>query len=93
MVVELYLDNAHVGCGLRRFVVLGQGPKWVTLFYAPLLAQVKIERKVFDHSAHPANASRRLRSLILANVRAARRRKSYDGGKAAKEALRILRSK
>lgn len=99
-VVDLWLDDVKVGCGVRRYVVLECGSKWVKLFYPPQLVLVTIDRVTFDRHAKPArNAKvRKLARIIRDNVASATRVNEAagkpvmpDGGARAKQALRVLR--
>jgi hypothetical protein len=99
-VVDLWLDDARVGCGQRRFIVLEVGTRWVRLFYPPQLALVTIDRVTFDRHAKPAKDAkvRKLARIIRDNVASAKRINEAagkpvmpDGGARAKQALAVLR--
>jgi hypothetical protein len=98
-VVDLWLDDARVGCGQRRYIVLEVGTRWVKLFYPPQLALVTIDRVTFDRHAKPARDAkvRKLARIIRDNVAAAKKINEAagkpvmpDGGARAKQALQIL---
>ena len=92
MIVELWMDDRRVGCGLRRYVVLQVGRKWVRLFHAPTLQTIPMPKSEFERHARPAVGAKpkAVRRIIRANVQQAQRLGLWDGGKAAKEALRAL---
>jgi|SRR5581483_12307170 len=91
-VVDLYLDDSRVGCGLRRFVVLEVGRKWVKLFSAPQLATVTVDRPTFDRWAKPARDAkpRKIAEIIRRNVAEAKRLELSFSESRAKQAVRIL---
>lgn len=98
-VVELWLDDAVVGCGQRRFIVLDQSTREVRLFYAPLLATTTVPRRIFDAHHMPA---RKVRRKVIAEIIRARRTVADrvnaeatkvvmpDGGAFAVRALELL---
>lgn len=99
-VVDLWLDDARVGCGQRRFIVLEVGTKHVKLFYPPQLVLVTVDRVTFDRHAKPARDAkvRKLARIIRGNVASAKRINEAagrpvmpDGGARAKQALKVLR--
>lgn len=99
-VVDLWLDDARVGCGQRRYIVLEVGTKWVKLFYPPQLVLVTVDRVTFDRHARPARDAkvRKLARIIRDNVASAKRVNEAagrpvmpDGGARAKQALKVLR--
>lgn len=99
-VVDLWLDDARVGCGQRRYIVLEVGTKHVKLFYPPQLVMITVDRVTFDRHARPARDAkvRKLARIIRDNVAAAKRVNEAagkpvmpDGGARAKQALRALR--
>lgn len=99
-VVDLWLDDAKVGCGQRRYIVLEVGTKAVKLFYPPQLVLVTVDRVTFDRHARPARDAkvRKLARIIRDNVAAAKRVNEAagkpvmpDGGARAKQALKVLR--
>ena len=92
-IVDIWLDDARLGCGHRRYIVLNRGRLWVHLFYAPWLLKFKMPIKRFDEIAKPAKDAkpRVIRRLIRENVAAARRLGMNDGGESTKLALSLLR--
>jgi hypothetical protein len=99
-VVDLYLHDSPVGSGLRRYIVLECGPKWVKLFYYPSLTMVRIDRLTFDRKAKAAKDAKKrtLARIIRANVELAERINRQagkpvmaEGGVWAKQALAVLR--
>jgi hypothetical protein len=99
-VIDLWLDDARVGCGHRRYIVLEVGTKHVKLFYPPQLVLVTVDRVTFDRHARPARDAkvRKLARIIRDNVAAAKRVNEAagrpvmpDGGARAKQALAVLR--
>ncbi len=49
--VSLWLDHAAVGCGVRTFLVLREGRKWVRLLYWPTFACLTVAREQFERDA------------------------------------------
>lgn len=47
LVFEAYVSRADVGSGLRLFMVTQVGSKWVHLFYAPRLQDIRMRRGEF----------------------------------------------
>lgn len=99
-VVDIDLDDVKLGCGMRRFVVLECGPRWVRLFYPPRLVAVRIDRLTFDRKARPAKDAKKrvLARIIRQNVENAKRINAEagrpvmaEGEGAAKLALAVLR--
>lgn len=99
-VVDLNIDDAKVGCGMRRYVVLDVGPRVVRLFYYPLLATVVVDRLTFDRKARPAKKTdpRVIARIIRENLARVDRVNSAagtlvlsDGGPATAQALQVLR--
>src|SRR5579864_7767119 len=65
-VVDINLDDPKVGCGLRRYVVLECGTRWVKLFYYPSLITVRVDRLTFDRKAKLAkDAKKRVIARII----------------------------
>jgi len=48
MIFEAYLYRRGLGGGVRLFVVLSVGRKWVELFYPPRLCSIKLLHKEWD---------------------------------------------
>lgn len=99
-VVDLWLDDARIGCGRRRFIVLECGSKAVKLFYPPQLATITVDRITFDRHARPAADAkpRRLCRIIRDNIAQAKRVNAAagrpvmaEGGPRARQALQVLR--
>jgi hypothetical protein len=99
-VIEINIDNAMVGCGQRRFIVLDLSAREARLFYAPLLATIVIPRKVFDDRHVPAKRVKRdvLADIIRRNIARADRTNAdkgkliaSDGGDYAQRALALAR--
>lgn len=99
-VVDLWLDDARVGCGQRRYIVLEVGTKAVKLFYPPQLVLITVDRVTFDRHARPARDAkvRKLARIIRDNIASAKRVNEAagrpvmpDGGARAKQALKVLR--
>lgn len=99
-VVDIWLDDAKVGCGMRRYVVLECGSRWVKLFYYPSLVTVTVDRLTFDRKAKPAKDAhkRTIARIIRENMAQAERINAQakrpvmaDGGARAKQALQVLR--
>lgn len=99
-VVDLDIDDAKVGCGMRRYVVLDVGPRLVRLFYYPLLATVVVDRLTFDRKARSAKKtdpqviSRIIRENLARVDRindAAGTLVMSDGGPSTALALQVLR--
>jgi hypothetical protein len=97
--VELYVDDAAVGCGLRRFIVLDRGPHKARLFCASPMATIIVDRSRLDEFAVPARKVRRdiLTEVIHRNIAIADRvndkamkNKADDGGVYAVRALALL---
>lgn len=89
--VELYVDDAKLGCGQRNFVVVEIGPKLVTLFYPATLATLKLDRVTFERDAKPYKTSN---AKLLARIDAVIQSYEKSGleydAKAAKAAIRAL---
>lgn len=51
--VQLWIDDAKIGCGERPFVVVEIAPKKVRLFSASVLQTIMIDRIDFDRHAKP----------------------------------------
>jgi hypothetical protein len=86
--LELYLDDAAVGCGWRRYLVVRLGPKWVRLVCTENAEPVTVARKNFlprPLELKPTRLLRRLRAI------AADYGKSDD--QTVKLALGILRAR
>lgn len=99
-VVDIWLDDAKVGCGMRRYVVLECGPRAVKLFYYPSLVTVTVDRLTFDRKAKPARDARKrkIAQIIRDNVALAERVNAQagrpvmaEGGARAKQTLAVLR--
>ena len=99
-VVDLWVDDAKIGCGRRRFVVLDCGPRVVRLFCYPLLTTIIVDRLTFDRSAKYARDSKpsKIADIIRANLKMADRINAQakamvfnDGGADAARALEVLR--
>lgn len=45
---SIYFSRSDIGSGVRQFLVLRVGPKWVTLFYFPLLYSFRLRRSEWD---------------------------------------------
>jgi hypothetical protein len=94
--VSLYLEDARIGCGFRRYLVLEVGPKFVTLFYAPKLATVRVDCLTFDRHA---KAETLMAGIIRANMDEAQklypteRRAAVAQGGQALAALRTSKKK
>lgn len=69
LVFEAYMSRADVGSGLRLFMVTSVGPKWVHLFYAPRLQDIRIRRSEFARLyMQPACAPRFNADTYRANI-------------------------
>jgi hypothetical protein len=99
-VVDINIDDAKVGCGTRRFVVLDCGPRVVRLFYYPTLVTITVDRLTFDRKAKYARDSKRekIAAIIRKNQKLAdtingeaRKIVVPDGGADAVKALEMLR--
>lgn len=72
--VEMYVDDAAIGCGFRRFVVLEQSDRHVRLFSVPSLTAITVGRAHFERRARDVRAKRaKLATILLASVAAAER--------------------
>jgi hypothetical protein len=98
-VCELWVDDALVGCGFRRFIVLEEGDRTVRLFSAAKLAAIKVDRRYFEQKAKfDRRPNRRaIADIIRRNVAMADRINDReqapivsDGGKDACTALQLL---
>lgn len=70
--VSLWIDDGRVGCGRRQFFVVAEGRKWVTLFYAPLCATIKVTKPGYI-KARPIDEKYRkgwMAATIRANAKA-----------------------
>jgi hypothetical protein len=87
--VELRIDHPRIGCGTRRFVVLAIGRKWVLLFHAPTLHQLKVARgcAVTSVNFKPPIVSK----IIRRNLGVADRHGLRHSPRAAKLALSAIR--
>lgn len=99
-VVDINIDDAKVGCGMRRYVVLDCGPRLVRLFYYPRLITLTVDRLTFDRKAKRARDAdrKKISAIIRENVAMADRMNDAagtlvmsDGGDAAVKALQVLR--
>lgn len=91
--ISVYLDDARLGCGYRRLLVLEVGRKWAVLFHLPTLRTIRlpIEQLKRNRTYREIDGNRRtLRRLIKAEL-ATRKRLglpySNSGTKAALELL------
>lgn len=50
-VFNIYLSTAQIGSGVKRFLVIGVSPRFISLFYIPRLLCVKIKRHEWPHLA------------------------------------------
>lgn len=97
-VVEVWLDDAQIGCGWRRYVVLDVSAKWVRLFNAPRLTAIRVDRVTFDRQSRAAKfKAKKVAEIIRNNINAAERINDEskavvvpDGGRDARQALEIL---
>jgi hypothetical protein len=90
-VVEVYVDEARIGCGYRRFVVLSIGRKWALLFHAPTLHQVKFDRGTLATSARSIeSAPTAVATIIRRNLKTAKRFVLKHSPRAAKLALSVI---
>lgn len=97
--VNLWVDDPAVGCGLRLFVVVDRGDRFVSLM-TPSLATIRVERKYFDRYAKPATRGvrrSRVAEIIRRNVAFADRVNAgagrdvlSDGGAFLSTALRLV---
>jgi hypothetical protein len=97
--VEIYVDDAILGCGRRRFMVLEIGPRVVRLFSCASLENGLVDRKYFDRASKPAKRAykKELAPIIRRNIALADRANQRvekdimtDGGVWATYALSIL---
>jgi hypothetical protein len=97
--VEFWVDDADVGCGQFRFLVLDRGAHKVRLFYLSRLATIVVDRKKFDDNHTPARRVNRttLADIIRRNVAmadrvndGAQRPVLSDGGTFAVRALELI---
>jgi len=90
-VVDLYLADSKVGSGLRRYVVLKEGRKWITLFHYPTLATITVATEAYKNATEAADTRpRTLRRIIRRNLAQAKRLGLPDGGARTKQALAVL---
>lgn len=83
-IVKLWVDNNAVGCGVRWFIVVKTGPKWVQLFDPNQLKAFQVERAVFErHAVLTGIKPRRVRAFLRANMRDYRKFKLSYPRKAA----------
>lgn len=99
--VEMRLDDAAIGCGQFRLIVIERSDRTVRLFNAPKLATVTVSREHFEKTAKPARHVRRavLADIIRRNLALADRVNGQaqrivmdDGGRFAVAALTLLQS-
>jgi hypothetical protein len=89
--VEMNIDDAKVGCGLRTFIVVEINVRAVTLFNVPTLTTITVDRISFEQDAKPYKTTK---AKQLARIDAAiqtyeKSKLDYDV-KAAKAAIRTL---
>lgn len=98
--IDLYVDRKEIGCGLRRFVVLGKGSHKVQLFCTSPMATILVDRREVDEKAMPA---RKFKPQVVAcfirekiaradriNDEAQSKTAADDGGVFAVRALELL---
>jgi len=92
-IVDLYLADSRVGGGLRRYVVLREGRKWVSLFHFPNLSSLTVDRATYDRKASEARDAkpRTIKRIIRRNLAQAKRLGLPDGGARTKQALEVLK--
>lgn len=91
--IQLYLDDARVGSGYRRFLVLEIGRKWVTLFHLPSLSKLRLAREEIERNPtfRIVDGNRRtLRRLIRDTAKTRRRLGLSYSDSGAKQALELL---
>lgn len=97
--IEIWLDDAIVGCGQRRFVVLGSSTKKVSLFCIHKLVTTTVDRVTFDRCHSPARKvnKRSIAEIMRRNIALADRVNERhqaevmpDGGAVAQNILAML---
>jgi len=61
--VTMWVDDAKVGCGIRNFVVIEIGPRWVRMFHVATLQEVRVTRIEFDRYATPYKAKNLIKRI------------------------------
>lgn len=54
--VTMWIDDAKIGCGIRNFVVIEAGPRWVRMFHVATLQEILVTRIEFERYARPYEA-------------------------------------
>lgn len=87
---QLYVDEAAVGCGYRRFIVREVGQKIVRLFEPYQLRQISVDVREAA-KAQVLDRPRGLRQSLRERRRLMRDLKLPTGGAAAREVLDLLK--
>lgn len=74
MMININFDDAKVGTGNRRLVVIRVGPRRVECLYPATLARIMVDRKEFDRYARQVKFNPRFVAKLIRRNRRDRRR-------------------